>query len=208
MHHFISICISDFNLEVFKSGFKWGMTVLFIWAPICISIWKLKCWKANWDPKWYSWTLFRHVTRKIMYLTVVTQHGRRAWTVGDPPTTSSPSSMYRPAMRSSGQWQIRQNLWFAKARTTCLAMSAVQFALGRTARHLASDSHTMPWIASPAICIQSCSLPKLALPDLQLTYPNTFTWGSYLARNSIPNRTGDSLNLISRTRCLKLLVGK
>ena len=30
----------NLNFEVFKMGFKWGMTALFILAPICISIFK------------------------------------------------------------------------------------------------------------------------------------------------------------------------
>ena len=30
MYHFISICISIFNFEVFKMAFKFGMTVLHI----------------------------------------------------------------------------------------------------------------------------------------------------------------------------------
>ena len=48
MYQFISICISIFNFEVFKMGFKWGLTVLLIRAPIC----KLKCQNTNRDPKW------------------------------------------------------------------------------------------------------------------------------------------------------------
>ena len=35
------------------------MTVLLIWASICISICKLKCWNANQDPEWDCWTLSR-----------------------------------------------------------------------------------------------------------------------------------------------------
>ena len=45
-----SILILIFNFEVFKMGFKWGMTVLLVWAPI--SICKLKFQNENGDPKW------------------------------------------------------------------------------------------------------------------------------------------------------------
>ena len=38
-------------------GFKWGMTVLLIWAGIWISIWNLECPNSNWDLKWDCWTL-------------------------------------------------------------------------------------------------------------------------------------------------------
>ena len=43
-------------------GFKWGMTVLLIWVPICISICKSKCLNANRDPKRDCWTLSRPPT--------------------------------------------------------------------------------------------------------------------------------------------------
>ena len=34
MYHFISLCVLIFIFEVVKMGFKWGMAVLLIWAPI------------------------------------------------------------------------------------------------------------------------------------------------------------------------------
>ena len=48
-------------------GFKWGMTVLPIWAPICISFCEIKCQNTYRDPAWNCWTLCRFTLSAIAY---------------------------------------------------------------------------------------------------------------------------------------------
>ena len=44
-----------------------GMTVLLIWAPIGISIYKSKFQSANWDPKLDCWTLSRRIGSRNLF---------------------------------------------------------------------------------------------------------------------------------------------
>ena len=99
MYYFFTIFMSIFNFEVFKTGFKWGIAPL-IWAPIFISVCKLKCWDANWDPKLYCWPLYRSSTPPWTRGSACscTSRWTRCW---KPTTNQIQSGLYQGSPRNS-----------------------------------------------------------------------------------------------------------